>query len=206
MYLAIAGNIGAGKSTLTRILSERYLLSPVFEAVDENPYLEDFYTDMPRWAFHSQIFFLSKRLEQHLNQVNMGVRVIQDRTIYEDAAIFARNLFETEIMSARDYASYRGMYDAIAQALRPPDLLLYLEASVATLQRRIAQRGRDYEQTISDAYLAGLNTLYNSWVEGYTLSPVIKIPADRTDFLNNPADLEQLIVTLEQRGLTPPVL
>ena len=206
MYLAVAGNIGAGKSTLTRILSERYLLTPVYEAVDENPYLQDFYEDMPRWAFHSQIFFLSRRLEQHLNQVNTGARVIQDRTLYEDAAIFARNLFETGVMSARDYRSYRGMYDAIAQALRPPDLLVYLEASVPTLKRRIARRGRDYEQAIGDAYLAQLNALYSDWIEVYTLSPVVKIPADQTDFLHAPDDLAALTVTLERRGLTPPVL
>lgn len=206
MYIAIAGNIGAGKSTLTKLLSERYLLSPVYEAVDENPYLADFYKDMPRYAFHSQMFFLSKRLEQHLNQVNLGERIIQDRTIYEDAAIFARNLYLDSVMSERDYQTYCGMYKAIAQALRPPDLLIYLKASVPTLQARITQRGRDFEKSISGDYLAKLNTLYESWTNSYTLSDTVTVDMNQKDFLDNPDDIESLISDLEQRGLTPPVL
>ena len=200
MYLAIAGNIGVGKSTLTGILAERYRLHPVFEAVDENPYLEDFYLDMPRYAFHSQIFFLTKRLRQHLTEVNANERVIQDRTIYEDAAIFARNLFEEGVMEARDYRSYCQLYQAIAAALRPPDLLIYLRAEVATLRAHIAERGRSYEASISTDYLARLNDLYERWIEGYDLSERLVIESDETDF-SDPADLAHL---LGRHGLTVP--
>ena len=206
MYLAIAGNIGVGKSTLTRLLSERLRLTPVYEAVDENPYLEDFYQDMSRYAFHSQMFFLSKRLEQHLSQVNVGERVIQDRTIYEDAGVFARNLFEEGILSPRDYATYTGMYDAIAAALRPPDLMLYLRASVPTLQQHITLRGRDYERTIAPSYLEQLNRLYESWAENYTLSELLIIETDDLDFLNDPEDLQGILVGLEPYGLSTPLL
>lgn len=181
MYVAIAGNIGVGKSTLTEILARHYALSPVYEAVDENPYLKDFYTDMKRYAFHSQMFFLAKRLEQHLGQVNPGNRVIQDRTIYEDAAIFAHNLHNEGVMDTRDYRSYEQMYTAITQALRPPDLLIYLQASVPTLQARISQRGRDYETRINPDYLSKLNALYDDWIDDYHLSPYIIIPTDHTD-------------------------
>ena len=200
MYLAIAGNIGVGKSTLTGILAERYRLHPVFEAVDENPYLEDFYLDMPRYAFHSQIFFLAKRLRQHLTEVNANERVIQDRTIYEDAAVFARNLFEEGVMEARDYRSYCQLYQAIAAALRPPDLLIYLRAEVATLRARIAERGRGYEASISTDYLAHLNDLYERWIDGYDLSERLVIESDETDF-SDPADLAHL---LGRHGLTVP--
>lgn len=201
MYLAIAGNIGVGKSTLTGILAERYRLHPVFEAAGENPYLEDFYLDMPRYAFHSQIFFLTKRLRQHLTEVNANERVIQDRTIYEDAAIFARNLFEEGVMEARDYRSYCQLYQAIAAALRPPDLLIYLRAEVATLRARIAERGRGYEASISTDYLARLNDLYERWIEGYDLSERLVIESDETDLLD-PADLAQLLDLLGRHGLT----
>ena len=206
MYLAIAGNIGVGKSTLTSILSERYRLRPVYEAVDENPYLEDFYRDMPRYAFHSQMFFLARRLRQHLTEVNPGERVIQDRTIYEDAAVFARNLFEERVMDERDYHNYCDMYEAIAAALRPPDLLLYLRAGVPTLRARIAQRGRPYEANISTAYLARLNDLYERWAASYELSQLLVVATDDTDFLNRPEDLARLLELLERQGLTPPVL
>jgi deoxyadenosine/deoxycytidine kinase len=206
MYIAIAGNIGVGKSTLTQLLSERYHLSPVYEAVDENPYLEDFYLEMHRYAFHSQMFFLAKRLEQHLQQVNPGSRIIQDRTIYEDAAIFAQNLYEEGVMEERDYNSYCQMYGAIAQALRPPDLLVYLQASVPILKARIALRGRAYEQTISEAYLAKLNALYERWTKSYRLSPMVTIATDDLDFLKRPSDLAVITKKLEQHGLALPVL
>ncbi len=206
MYLAIAGNIGVGKSSLTALLAERYALEPVFETVDENPYLEDFYADMKRYAFHSQIFFLSRRLEQHLAQVNPGSRIIQDRTIYEDAAIFARNLSEEGIMDARDFESYRAMYGAIRRTLKPPDLLLYLRASVPTLQRHIAQRGRDYEADIQTSYLEQLNRLYDEWIETYDLSPKLTLDADNLDFVNREEDLQEVMGRLEPYGLTSPIL
>jgi deoxyadenosine/deoxycytidine kinase len=206
VYLAIAGNIGVGKSSLTRILSERYRLKPIFEAVDENPYLEDFYRDMPRYAFQSQMFFLARRLEQHLSQVNPGERIIQDRTIYEDAAIFARNLHQEGQLDERDYRSYCRMYQAILGALRPPDLLVYLEAGLPTLRRRIAQRGRAYEADIDDGYLARLNRLYTEWVGRYTLSELLVIPTDGLDFVNRDSDRHRVLDLLEQRGLMPPLV
>lgn len=205
MYLAVAGNIGAGKSTLTRLLSARYHLTPVFEAVDENPYLADFYRDMSAYAFRSQVFFLAKRFEQHLGQVNTGDRIVQDRTIFEDAGVFARNLFEQGMLTPRDFETYMGLYRALAQALRPPDLLLYLRAGVPTLQRRIAARGRGFERDVGADYLSKLNVLYESWLADYVLSEVLTIDADETDFLRQ-ADAGRLFETLEKRGLGVPVL
>ena len=206
MYVAIAGNIGAGKSTLTRLLSGAFNLVPVYEAVEENPYLEDFYRDMKGYAFHSQMFFLGKRLEQHLAQVNPAQRVIQDRTIYEDAAIFARNLFAEEIMSERDYRSYRQMYEAISRALRPPDLLIYLDASLPTLRRHISLRGRDYEEGIEDEYLERLNDLYRNWIENYDLSELLVLPADELDFVQREVDREKVLELVERRGLSRPLV
>ena len=206
MFLAVAGNIGVGKSSLTALLAERYALEPVYEAVDENPYLEDFYKDMKRYAFHSQIFFLSRRLEQHLAQVNPGSRVIQDRTIYEDAAIFARNLFDEGTLDERDYASYRAMYSAIQRTLKAPDLLIYLRSSVQTLQRHIAQRGREYEAEIGADYLGKLNHLYDEWFRTYDLSPKLTLNADHLDFVNRTEDLEEIVKRLEPHGLTAPIL
>lgn len=206
LFVAVAGNIGAGKSTLTKILSERYHLAPVYEAVDENPYLEDFYRDMPRYAFHSQMFFLAARLRQHLRQVNPGLRVIQDRTVYEDAAIFARLLSDDGVMDARDHASYRTMYDAVTSALRPPDLLIYIRASLPTLRRHIKQRGRTYEAEIDDGYLERLGKLYESWIEDYTLSRVVVVPGDDLDFVNDEGSLRRLLDLLERNGLSAPVV
>ena len=206
LYVAVAGNIGAGKSTLTRILSERYHLAPVYEAVDENPYLEDFYRDMRRYAFHSQMFFLAARLRQHLRQVNAGLRVIQDRTVYEDAAIFARLLHDDGVMDDRDHASYRTMYDAVTSALRPPDLLIYLRASLPTLKRHIHQRGRSYEASIDDGYLERLGGLYERWIEDYALSRVVVVPGDDLDFVNDDASLRTLLDLLERNGLSAPVV
>jgi deoxyadenosine/deoxycytidine kinase len=206
MYLAIAGNIGVGKSSLTQILAKRYHFLPVYEVVDENPYLEDFYQNMRRYSFHSQIFFLSRRLEQHLRQVNPGSRIIQDRTIYEDAAIFARNLYLEGLMEERDYRVYFQLYEAILVALRPPDLLIFLEAKVETLLSRIALRGRSYERAISPDYLKRLNDLYANWIVDYRLSKKVIIPTDELDFLKNPADLEVLLARLEQNGLSAPII
>jgi deoxyadenosine/deoxycytidine kinase len=204
VYVAVAGNIGAGKSSLTRLLAETFGLAPVYEAVEENPYLEDFYRDMKRYAFHSQMFFLGKRLEQHIIQVNPAQRVIQDRTIYEDAAIFARNLHEEGILSERDWRSYLQMYEAIRRTLRPPDLLIYLQASLPTLRSHIAQRGRSYEAGIEDAYLRRLNDLYHGWIEEYDLSELLVVPGDDFDFVRREDDREQLLEMVERRGLSRP--
>jgi deoxyadenosine/deoxycytidine kinase len=206
MYVAVAGNIGAGKSTLTRILADRYQLLPVYEAVDENPYLEDFYRDRRSFAFHSQVFFLSKRLDQHLQHVNGTERVIQDRTIYEDAAVFATALHQEGSLDKRDYGSYLALYTAIAKALRPPDLLIYLRAGLPTLQRRIRQRGRSYEHAIRDAYLDRLNDLYERWIEGFDLAEVVTIPTDHLDLVASQRDLDVVLSILEAHGLTPPIL
>ncbi len=206
MYVAVAGNIGAGKSSLTRLLSERYRLEPVYEAVDENPYLEDFYRDMRRYAFHSQMFFLATRLRQHLGQVNPGRRVIQDRTVYEDAAVFARQLHRQGVLDDRDHRSYRTMYEAVQAALRPPDLLIYLRADLPTLRRHIRQRGRGYEAGIEDDYLQGLNALYEAWIDTYELSQVVVVPADELDFVHHAGDREQLLDLVERAGLIAPMV
>ncbi len=193
-FIAVAGNIGVGKSTLSRMLSEYLCWHPFYEAVDDNPYLADFYQDMRTWSFHSQIFFLSRRLRHHRQIVDYPSTVIQDRTVYEDAEIFARNLHEQNLMSKRDYASYREMYEAIKAFLPPPDLIIYLQASVSTLGERIRLRGRDYEQQIDPAYLEQLNILYEEWIEGFSLCPVLTVPSDELDFVRNRTHLE-LIAT-----------
>lgn len=204
--MAVAGNIGAGKSTLTGLASARFHLTPVYEAVDENPYLTDFYRDMPRYAFHSQMFFLATRLRQHLAQVNPGGRVIQDRTVYEDAAVFAKALHDAGVMDRRDFDAYTTMYDAVRRTLRPPDLLVYLRASLPTLRAHIAARGRAFEQRIEDAYLTRLGDLYEAWVEAYDLSPVVVVDADRYDVVARTGDRAAVFDLLERHGLAVPVV
>ncbi|AZI42875.1 deoxynucleoside kinase [Deinococcus psychrotolerans] len=206
MYLAVSGNIGSGKSSLTRLLSERYSLRPVYEPYAENPYLEDFYRDMRRYSFHSQVYFLSKRLEQHLTLVNGAVYVIQDRTVFEDAGVFARNLYEGGQMEERDWQTYLGLYQGILPALRVPDLLIHLDASLPTLKSRITVRGRDYEQSIPDEYLARLGTLYDRWADEYDHSPVIRVPGDDFDFVHDPSAFSWVCQQIEARGYGLPLL
>ncbi len=206
MYIAIAGNIGSGKSTLTNALSELYKLQPVLESVDENPYLEDFYKDMGRYAFQSQVFFLGKRLEQHLREINIAKRTIQDRTIFEDANVFARNLFELGHLDSRDWHTYQRLYLGIRPALRLPNILIYIQCSLPTLQGRIAKRGRDFEQSISPDYLARLNRLYDQFIEEYSLSPVLVVPGDDMDFVSDPSALAWVGKQLEAQGLDKPIL
>lgn len=189
-FIVTAGNIGVGKSTLTEKLAAHLGWTPVFEPHSANPYLADFYQDMGRWAFHSQIVFLSERLDQHHHLADYAGSVIQDRSIYEDAEIFARNLFVMGHMSERDYATYQRLYEVTRAMLRTPDLILYLRADLATLQRRIAQRGRDYEQSISPDYLAQLATLYEGWASSFTLCPVLTVEAENMDFVQHPADVD----------------
>jgi deoxyadenosine/deoxycytidine kinase len=188
-FVAIAGNIGVGKSTLTALLRERLNWQPFFEAVNDNPYLADFYTDMQRWSFHSQIFFLSRRLRHHWQLLQCANSVIQDRTVYEDAEIFARNLYQQELMDERDYRSYCELYDVVTTVLPPPDLIVYLRASVPTLKERIRRRGRPYEQDIATSYLDQLNTLYDEWIRRFSLCPVLSVPCDDLDFVLIPAHL-----------------
>jgi deoxyadenosine/deoxycytidine kinase len=206
VYIAIAGNIGSGKSSLTKLLAERYSLQPVYEAVDENPYLEDFYRDMGRYAFHSQVFFLAKRLEQHLRDVNKLERVIQDRTVFEDAAIFAQNLRNQGFIDDRDWRTYRSLYEGISPALQVPTVTVYIKCSLETLKKRISRRGREFEQRIPDAYLEQLNGLYEAFIRHYTLSPVITVPGDELDFIEDRYALGWICGQLEARGLDVPML
>lgn len=181
-FIAVVGNIGAGKSTLTAMLAAQFNWEPFYEANAENPYLADFYVDMQRWSFHSQVFFLGKRLEHHRQLLDHPGSVIQDRTVYEDAEIFARNLAQQGLMSGRDYDAYQRLYKAVASFLPPPDLVIYLEASVKTLIAHIQRRGRAFEQNMDPAYLERLNLLYDKWIKGWSACPVLRVSADDLDF------------------------
>ena len=195
-FIAIAGNIGAGKSTLTSMLSAAFGWEPFYEANTENPYLADFYMDMQRWSFHSQVFFLGKRLEHHHQLLQHSGSAVQDRTVYEDAEIFACNLYEQGNMSERDYDAYNRLYEAVSAFLPPPDLIIYLQGSVETLMARIDQRGRDFEQNIKAEYVGRLNRLYDEWYLRWTLSPILAVNIDQVDFQHNSAhfnDLQQKI-------------
>lgn len=192
-FIAVAGNIGVGKSSLTRLLSESFGWQPFYEAAAENPYLADFYADMQRWSFHSQVFYLGKRLEHHRLLVDHPASVVQDRTVYEDAEIFARNLYRQGDMTERDYDAYRRLYQAVASFLPPPDLVVYLRASVETLTAHIRKRGHDYEQNIAPRYLAQLNDLYEEWIAAWTACPVQVVEMDGIDFLANGDHLNAII-------------
>ena len=188
-FIAVAGNIGVGKSTLVRLLSENLQWTPFYEPVTENPYLADFYENMQAWGFHSQIYFLMRRLRIHRKLMDMNGSVIQDRSVYEDAEIFAHNLHLQDAINDRDYATYRELYQVLVEFLPPPDLVIYLRASVPTLVSRIARRDRDYERTISASYLADLNELYEDWVENFDLCPVLTVPCDDLDYVAKPQHL-----------------
>lgn len=198
-FVAVAGNIGVGKSSLTTLLAARLGWEPFFEEVVENPYLADFYTDMKAWSFHSQIFFLSRRLHDHRALMEHPTSVLQDRTVYEDAEIFARNLYRQELISERDWASYWDLYNSVALLLPPPNLVVYLQASVSTLLERIGMRGRDFERNISEEYLGQLNTLYDEWVAGFNLCPVLTIATDEMDFVQKPEHLNIITGRIEDR-------
>lgn len=198
-FVGIAGNIGVGKSTLTTLLSQRLGWEPFLEGVSDNPYLADFYADMQQWSFHSQVFFLARRLRHHRQLLEHPNSVIQDRTVYEDAEIFARNLYQQGSLAERDFATYTELYHAVTAILPPPHLVIYLRASVETLAARIQRRGRDYERQIAPDYLAQLNRLYEQWFEHFALCPVLTIPADRLDFVANGAHLELIVQKVEER-------
>ena len=198
-FIAIAGNIGVGKSTLVKLLSSRVGWEPVYEAVEANPYLADFYEDMQRWSFHSQVFFLAQRLKQHHNLLQRNHSIIQDRSVYEDAEIFARNLYQQNYLSKRDWRAYYDLYVTLTTLLQPPDLVIYLQASVPVLQERIAQRGRDYEQTISAVYLGQLNELYDGWAAAFTLSPMLTINTDNLNYVQYEDHLDLIWHRIENR-------
>lgn len=187
-FVVVAGNIGSGKTTLTRYLSTHLGYSPNYESVDGNPYLADFYHDMQRWSFPLQIYFLGKRFESHRQIVEGPDSVIQDRSVYEDRSIFAENLHRTGTMSTRDYENYLQIYDIMGKYFKAPDLVVYLKASLPTLHTRIAKRGRDYEASIPSEYLGQLNELYDEWINNWTLSPVVTLPADELDFVKSSLD------------------
>jgi deoxyadenosine/deoxycytidine kinase len=200
-FIAVAGNIGVGKSTLVHLLCDRLGFTPVYEPVGENPYLADFYRDMHAWAFHSQLFFLTQRLRLHRQLLKQTGSFMQDRSVYEDAEIFARNLYLQDAISARDYQTYQSLYQVLVDFLPPPDLVIYLKASVDTLQQRIKARDRSYERSIPGAYLARLNTLYEEWFTGFRLCPVLVVPADNLDYVAKPYHLD-LIAQKVQGKLT----
>ncbi|MBL9105615.1 MAG: deoxynucleoside kinase [Myxococcales bacterium] len=197
-FVAVAGNIGVGKSTLVSFLARQYGLVPHFEPNEQNPYLVDFYGDMQRWAFHSQVFFLAKKFRIHQELVRAKEPVIADRTIYEDAEIFAENLYRQKRMSKRDYQTYRELYSAIVQQLPPPDLMIYLRCSLRTLRRRIALRGRPEEQAIPTPYLRRLQALYDAWYARYDLSETVTIETDRLDYLHDLVDRIDLFERVER--------
>jgi deoxyadenosine/deoxycytidine kinase len=198
-FIAVAGNIGVGKTTLTSLLCQRLHWEPFLEGVNDNPYLTDFYTDMKRWSFHSQIFFLARRLAHHRKLLERPNSVIQDRTVYEDAEIFARNLYIQGDMSERDYTTYTEMYRAVSSILPPPNLVIYLRATVETLNRRIQKRNRLYEREISVDYIERLNQLYEDWFEHFSLCPVLSIPADQMDFVANNEHLDFIVEKILER-------
>lgn len=186
--VAIAGNMGVGKSSLTKLMVDHLGWKPFYESVDDHPYLVDFYQDMRRWSFHSQMFFLSRRLRSHLAMIEHPEPVIQDRSIYEDAEVFARNLYQRGNLSKRDYQLYRDLYEEFLRFLPAPNLLVYLKASVPTLIGRVQRRGREFERDISPLYLQQLNELYNGWIEDFTVSPILVIETDNLDFVRRPTD------------------
>jgi len=189
-FIIVSGNIGCGKSSLTDLLSRRLGWKSYYEVVDNNPYLEDFYKDMKKWSFHLQVFFLSKRFHHHQEILKSPASVVQDRSIYEDVDIFARNLNQQGYMDDRDYENYQELFYIMTQFLSPPDLIVYLQASVSTLLDRISKRGRDYEKSISEEYLKQLNILYEDWVQNFNLCPILNVPADDLDFVQRPEHLK----------------
>lgn len=202
-HVAVAGNIGSGKTTLTELLAKHYNWEPRFEDVENNPYLNDFYTDMPRWSFNLQVYFLNNRLQQLVEIQNGDHVVVQDRTIYEDAHIFAPNLHEMGLMSTRDFENYISLFRTIRKQITPPNLLIYLKASLGTLVGQIEKRGRAYEDNIRLDYLKQLNQYYENWIENYKEGPLLVIPVDDLNFAEKPEDLGKVIekVNAELFGL-----
>jgi deoxyadenosine/deoxycytidine kinase len=203
MHIAIAGNIGSGKTTLTRLLAKHFGWEAHYEDVDTNPYLNSFYEDMQRWSFNLQIYFLNSRFRQILEIRQSGKTVVQDRTIYEDAYIFAPNLHSMNLMTTRDFENYISLFELMSSLIQPPDLLIYLRASVPTLVNQIQKRGRSYEEAIRLDYLKKLNERYENWISGYTTGKMLIIHVDDIDVEEKPEDLAMIIekVNGELHGL-----
>ena len=197
MHIAVAGNIGSGKTTLTNMLSNHYGWRPHFEAVDDNPYLADFYNDMQRWSFNLQIYFLITRFKDVVEILKSEETVIQDRTIYEDACIFAKNLHKMGLMSTRDFENYNSLFSLMLSLVKPPDLLIYLRSSVPNLVNHIQKRGREYEAGIRLDYLQGLNNLYEKWIENYKDGKLLIVDVDEVRFEENPKDFSYIINNID---------
>ncbi|MGE4587489.1 MAG: deoxynucleoside kinase [Mangrovibacterium sp.] len=193
MHIAVAGNIGAGKTTLTELLSKHYGWTPHYEQADDNPYLIDFYEDMQRWSFNLQIYFLNTRFSQILEIRRSPDTVIQDRTIFEDAEIFAPNLHAMGLMSTRDFQNYKSLFELMSKLIKAPDLLIYLRAGIPTLVNQIQQRGRKFENSIRLDYLKQLNERYEAWIDRYREGNLLIVNVDKTDFIHNPEDLSRVI-------------
>jgi deoxyadenosine/deoxycytidine kinase len=198
-FIVVAGNIGVGKTSLVDLLSKKINWQPFYEPVAQNPYISDFYADMKAWSFHSQIYFLGHRLKMHRQLALISESVIQDRSVYEDAEIFARNLYEQGNITDRDFQTYCDLYQTLLDFLPLPDLVIYLRASVPVLQQRINMRQRQYEQGIPVEYLERLNSLYERWIADFTLSPVLTVPADNLDFVMRPDHLDLIASKVQQK-------
>ena len=199
MHIAVVGNIGAGKTTLTEMLAKHYNWDPLYETVDNNPYLEDFYNDMKRWSFNLQVYFLNSRFQQIIEIQKVNKNIIQDRTIYEDAYIFAENLHEMGLMPSRDYENYKSIFENITAFIRPPDLVIYLKASVPTLVENIDRRGREYEAGIRLDYLQKLNNKYEKWIAHYNKGKVLILDKDKLDFANQDEHFSTIIAQVDHQ-------
>lgn len=199
-YIAVAGNMGSGKSSLVKFLCSHYQLQPFYEPNEANPYLKDFYGDMRRWAFHSQMCFLAGkfRIHQELEHARSTITVVQDRTIFEDAEIFAYNLYRSRKMSARDFATYQALYKSIVRSLRPPDVMIYLRCTLRTVRNRVKLRGRPEEQKVPIAYLRRLNRLYEEWFARYDHSPTLVLETDHMDYVTDLMDRLDLMQKIER--------
>lgn len=198
MHLAVSGNIGSGKTTLTEKLAKHYSWSAEFEEVDDNPYLSDFYEDMKRWSFHLQVYFLNSRFTQIKKIQESTISTIQDRTIYEDAFIFAANLYKSNLLSERDYANYKNLFDSMIAHVKAPDLLIYLKADIPKLVGQIEKRGRSYETAMRIDYLKNLNSHYEEWIAGYKEGKLLVIDVNNLDFVESASDFSFIVEKIER--------